>query len=713
MAFTPVSTLLPHFHTDNGTPLAGGTLELYEAGTTTPAEFFTAAGATLGTSESLDARGEPAADLYIDSAGIYKFRLLDASSVLIREWDNVAPTISANGTIEWLSPKTATFVDTDTFTIEGNPQNDAGETVYHVGRRVRVFRQTNNDHLYATIDSSSYGAATDTTTVSLTGITDSTGAPATLNNESMTAWVGLASAANPSVPAPTVFLTKAALKATWPGPIAYMAGRSSVGDGGEGHFRWVSGDQSANVTNDAQEGIWVAPDSGATGASGAWQRQFQDIIYATWFGASDNSNNTTALQAAIDYAAVLGSSRNNITVKTGVLRSTLDPITHKGRVMVDISGNQITCTQFDAWRLQNHTTVIGQKATVVVQASPSVDAGFIFGADNTLASVQTQILGYPRCFNVDGVVAGKVTYAVNARSFRKSHIEVEFENLLVGVLLSNVDDVGSFYNEIHVKGVGDESVSGSRGVLIREEANGSYIYCHELRKFEVGVDILDTSATTIYPIYIEGTSVDGVKVGAGAGSAVGTTIIGGAIEGSTSGVTGFGVNAAGTADGVTIIGTIFGRGYNSTTARINIGGNAKNISYVGAPLDAWSLHSYGRSLSLIPRGAGHLFGGAYGWDYTEIEENDSNLALPSGAYLIWLTTDGTANTISLITGDVINSRRVRVVFGDGNTTLQHGTNADNLHLQGATNVTPSQYSVIELERIGVSTRWFEVFRSIK
>jgi hypothetical protein len=63
--------------------------------------------------------------------------------------------------------------------------------------------------------------------------------------------------------------------------------------GRSGVFVWVVGNQSANVTNDPQEGIWVAPDSAPTGASGAWRRvnvpYVTGWVNAEWFGAVGNA----------------------------------------------------------------------------------------------------------------------------------------------------------------------------------------------------------------------------------------------------------------------------------------------------------------------------------------------------------------------------------------------------------------------------------------
>ena len=85
----------------------------------------------------------------------------------------------------------------------------------------------------------------------------------------------------------------------------YVRGRATNGDGYEDTFIRQSGDQSANVTADPLQGIWVAPASDLTGASGAWKRAGVDYINPKWFGHSTSktaSENAAAMQAALDYS---------------------------------------------------------------------------------------------------------------------------------------------------------------------------------------------------------------------------------------------------------------------------------------------------------------------------------------------------------------------------------------------------------------------------
>lgn len=77
-------------------------------------------------------------------------------------------------------------------------------------------------------------------------------------------------------------------------------------DGRVGAFIWDSSDLSTLVTADTAQGIYVAPASASTGASGAWIRQFDGPVLLGWFGivADDDdgvsgTNNAAAISAMV------------------------------------------------------------------------------------------------------------------------------------------------------------------------------------------------------------------------------------------------------------------------------------------------------------------------------------------------------------------------------------------------------------------------------
>lgn len=68
--------------------------------------------------------------------------------------------------------------------------------------------------------------------------------------------------------------------------------------GREGTFVFDSSNNATNVTNDPQQGIYVAPASDTTGASGAWVRKYDGPVLLEWFGGGTAaSDNLTAFQA--------------------------------------------------------------------------------------------------------------------------------------------------------------------------------------------------------------------------------------------------------------------------------------------------------------------------------------------------------------------------------------------------------------------------------
>lgn len=103
-----------------------------------------------------------------------------------------------------------------------------------------------------------------------------------------------------------------------------MLGRTAAGDGGGGTFRWVTGNQSTNVTNDPGQGIWVAPSTASTGASGAWQRLHDGVVDAAWYGFVETAtaaDNTTAINYCLSYLRTMVNGINTdeapVAMKTG------------------------------------------------------------------------------------------------------------------------------------------------------------------------------------------------------------------------------------------------------------------------------------------------------------------------------------------------------------------------------------------------------------
>lgn len=77
--------------------------------------------------------------------------------------------------------------------------------------------------------------------------------------------------------------------------------------GRQGIFVWNSSNLSAKVTSDPAQGVYVAPASAPTGASGAWVRMFNGTIDPRWFGivldwdGATGTDNIVALDALTDF----------------------------------------------------------------------------------------------------------------------------------------------------------------------------------------------------------------------------------------------------------------------------------------------------------------------------------------------------------------------------------------------------------------------------
>lgn len=77
--------------------------------------------------------------------------------------------------------------------------------------------------------------------------------------------------------------------------------------GREGLFTFDGSNLSAKVAADPGQGVYVAPASASTGASGAWVRKFSGSHNVKWFGAvgDDVTNDSAAFQAALNYLTAI------------------------------------------------------------------------------------------------------------------------------------------------------------------------------------------------------------------------------------------------------------------------------------------------------------------------------------------------------------------------------------------------------------------------
>ncbi|MBV9529244.1 hypothetical protein [Sphingomonas sp.] len=107
--------------------------------------------------------------------------------------------------------------------------------------------------------------------------------------------------------------TRTALAATAAGAVPVQLTEK----GREGTFLFDSSNLSAKVSADSAQGIYVAPSSDASGASGAWVRKFSGAVDVRWFGAvaddtgTAGTDNGPAFAAAIAFLNATSSTLNS------------------------------------------------------------------------------------------------------------------------------------------------------------------------------------------------------------------------------------------------------------------------------------------------------------------------------------------------------------------------------------------------------------------
>jgi hypothetical protein len=140
------------FDPSTGSPLAGGKLYTYAAGTTTAQATYSDSALTTPNANPiiLDANGE--AVIYCGALS-YKFVLQKSDSSAVWAVDNYGPNLASNqsSTPEWIAyTGTTAFVNTTTFQVTGA---DATAT-FTAGRRVRT--SNTGGTVYSTVSSSTY-----------------------------------------------------------------------------------------------------------------------------------------------------------------------------------------------------------------------------------------------------------------------------------------------------------------------------------------------------------------------------------------------------------------------------------------------------------------------------------------------------------------------------------------------------------------------------
>lgn len=136
----------------------------------------------------------------------------------------------------------------------------------------------------------------------------------------------------------------------------YTKHRATAGDGSGGLWRWDGSDLSTEVAADTQEGIYKAPDSDPTGASGAWVRIHGGQVRAEWFGAVGDYGTIQAAARAGSNFTIKGEVTSDIyiasTFKSGADTSIDLHVSEDGRsftraVQLPVDGRDPSITFFN------------------------------------------------------------------------------------------------------------------------------------------------------------------------------------------------------------------------------------------------------------------------------------------------------------------------------------------------------------------------------
>lgn len=156
----------------NGAPLSGGTVEVYLAGTSTPAATTSdKAGLVPNTNpivlNTLGLNNQGA--VWLTGGAFYKFIIKDSVGIVQRTIDNISGINDTTFAVDqWIVYQGApTFVSTTSFTVAGDQTS-----IFQVGRRVKT--TNTGGTVYSTITGSSYSAPNTTVTVANdSGVLDS------------------------------------------------------------------------------------------------------------------------------------------------------------------------------------------------------------------------------------------------------------------------------------------------------------------------------------------------------------------------------------------------------------------------------------------------------------------------------------------------------------------------------------------------------------
>lgn len=329
----------------------------------------------------------------------------------------------------------------------------------------------------------------------------------------------------------------------------YVQGRTTIDDGGHGTFVWSTADLSAKVAADTLHGIYVAPTSDPTGASGAWVRQYSGYCLTSWWGDDED-----ALQLAHD---IVG---GRIVVNTSITTTRQYTITKDDVVIEFAPGIVITAgadlasattgmfhitgdgVQINNPRLDgNHYSLSGITTGALTRLDISggeiqnfdtpTSFGILIGASST-ATTKVSVIGVDIHSNDAGIriggAAGSINHAVIERCYVHNNNDRGIEFVADGGSISKNFITQNGVSELYVSGGGSAAWGKLTvdGNIIISDSTSPVIgikLSSGTTNYRLVNNYIDTSATpynpSYYTLFLQGTS-DGIVEN--------NTIIGGA-----------------------------------------------------------------------------------------------------------------------------------------------------------------------------------------
>jgi hypothetical protein len=274
--------------------------------------------------------------------------------------------------------------------------------------------------------------------------------------------------------------------------------------GREGTFNFRSGDYSALVAADTQEGVFVKATAVAS-SSGAWVREVDASVKANWFGVvgDGTTDDTSALQGAITVAELLGRTLQygdgNFKITTAL--STAKSIRHLGTgplTSVIKPAGTITAFSHDGAQAPTFESLGVDYAS----AASSGTAGFNITSTSGEA-------GYFHAWNVRVHNAYDAFNFVKASQWVVDGCEI-IDSVQAGFFIQNTNNVDSGDSTIVNNLIYNPTATGSTNGIIWRSSGGLRICNNKINNFQYGIQVQLASGATTGDILITGNSIEAV-----------------------------------------------------------------------------------------------------------------------------------------------------------------------------------------------------------